>query len=137
VLNLIKILGFTGTQQGMTLYQRTAFRAFVKMYEPDEFHHGDCIGADADAHKIVRKVCPDCRIVIHPPKNPNKRAHCDYDAILPEKEYLDRNKDIVKVCSTLVATPYEREEQLRSGTWSTVRYARKVNREIALLLPGE
>ena len=51
------------------------------------------------------------------------------------KPYLDRNKDIVLETQTLVATPAETTEQLRSGTWSTVRYARKLKRPAVLILP--
>lgn len=135
LLNLVSILGFTGTQNGMRLEQRNALRRLLRQLQPNEFHHGDCIGADEQAHRIVRKVAPNCRIVIHPPSNPSKRAWCEGDVILPEKDYLVRNRDIVNVSTEMVATPYERIEQLRSGTWSTIRYARKNNRKLHLLLP--
>lgn len=139
MLDLIRILGFTGTQNGMRKLQRYEFRNFAFQYKPSEFHHGDCIGADAEAHEIVRLFLPECKIVIHPPLDPKKRAWCEGDVILPEKDYLDRNKDIVTVSTKLVATPNERIEQVRSGTWSTVRFARKTKREedIILILPKE
>jgi hypothetical protein len=53
----------------------------------------------------------------------------------PERPYLDRNKDIVRETASLIAAPAEPEEQLRSGTWSTVRFARKQGKPVFLILP--
>ena len=130
-------IGFTGTQVGMTKAQRIAFRRLMIELDPGEFHHGDCIGADSDAHRIVQKYLPDCRIVIHPPIYESKRAFCT-GAYRTEKakDYLVRNRDIVAASSHLVATPKECGEQLRSGTWSTVRYARKAGIAVTLILPN-
>lgn len=95
-------------------------------------HHGDCIGADANAHKLAFLTGWD--IVVHPPSNSYKRAFVHKSefwdpercVLLPEKEYLDRNHDIVAPpVIDLIATPLEYEEKLRSGTWATVRYAKK------------
>jgi hypothetical protein len=117
-------LGFTGTQHGMTDKQKTAFRDFITARSITEFHHGDCIGADKDAHDIVRAMTK-ARIVIHPPSNDAKRAFCKGDEILPAKPYIARNHDIVDASEHMIAAPQQAEEQLRSGTWATVRYARK------------
>lgn len=126
--------GFTGTQQGMTLPQKISLRHFL-MGGAGEFHHGDCVGADAEAHAIALDCgyCP----VLHPPTNYTKRAWCEVPLHLmrPERPYLDRNKDIVDETVALIATPAEADEQPRGGTWSTVRYARKKGRPIVLILP--
>ena len=142
MFDLIKAVGFTGTQQGMNNHQRRRFRRLILELNPTEFHHGDCIGADEQAQAIVRELVPQCRLVIHPPSDPSKRAFCKADEVLPAKPYLKRNLDIVRRCSIMVATPYEVEEQLRSGTWSTVRYARRAieqepSRTLHLILPKE
>jgi len=128
-----KIVGFTGTQQGMSDVQKAKFRKTIALIEPVEFHHGDCVGADADAHAIVREVLPHCVIIVHPPIIKLKRANCVGHAFRTPKEYIDRNHDIVDECDTLVATPFETTEQLRSGTWATVRYARKQNKEVIII----
>lgn len=125
-------LGFTGTQRGMTVSQVTSLR-YLLWNSGYVVHHGDCIGADAQAHDIAR-AC-GLRVIIHPPINEAKRAWCKGDVILPERDYLDRNHDIVDACVWLVAAPGEEEEKIRSGTWSTVRYARRKGRSIKIIPP--
>lgn len=109
--------------------------AFAELGE-FEFHHGDCVGADFIAHRAAVKA--GATIVIHPPLNNSKRAYAALReagvTILPAKEYLDRNKDIVDATTLLIATP-SGAEKLRSGTWSTVRYARKRGKVIVLIMP--
>jgi hypothetical protein len=120
----------------MTIDQLNTFFDLIGDIKPDEFHHGDCIGADKNAHDAVRThVGSVIRVIGHPPTNPSKRAFCECDRLLEEKEYLARNKDIVNASSALVVTPKEFEEQKRSGTWSTYRYAKKQGIPIYLLLP--
>src|SRR3974377_1689794 len=116
-------VGFTGTQQGMSRLQLTDFEGWVMGREIAEFHHGDCIGADADAVMIVRTIQPNAKIVCHPPTNESKRAFVESDVYLPPKEYLDRNRDIVDAVHQMVACPKGVHEEQRSGTWATIRYA--------------
>ncbi len=123
-------VGFSGTQKGMTKSQAEAFRGLlIELYDDyegiSEFHHGDCIGADAEAHEYVLTALGyyATTIVVHPPSNPKKRAFCKGGEMRPAKPYLTRNGDIVKDTQILIATPGEKTEQLRSGTWSTVRFA--------------
>jgi predicted Rossmann fold nucleotide-binding protein DprA/Smf involved in DNA uptake len=52
------------------------------------------------------------------------------------RSYLSRNRDIVRDTEMLVATPGEEAEHLRSGTWSTVRFARKLGRSVWVILPN-
>jgi len=53
---------------------------------------------------------------------------------MPEKTYLERNLDIVKNSSLLIACPINKnKEELRSGTWSTIRKARKHKLTIYIL----
>jgi hypothetical protein len=133
-------IGFTGTQKGMTLEQKTEFELILKQYCINncfdiQFHHGDCTGADSDAHTIVDKYLSSYRIWIHPPKDDKKRAWCSAGHVLPVKEYIDRNHDIVDSCDILIATPRIPYEELRSGTWATIRYARTKHKTITIIYP--
>ena len=128
------IVGFTGTQQGMTKVQRQAFRELLAELKVSVFHHGDCIGADIQAHNTVLKRT-SAKVVVHPPSNESKRAFAEGQTFTYKKApYLVRNRNIVNRCSHLIATPSGPEE-LRSGTWSTVRYAKRIGRPVTIVYP--
>lgn len=132
-------VGFTGTQRGMTQQQKEKFFEVIEALFPDEFHHGDCIGADEDAHYICCVF--HYSIIIHPPTVATKRAFCRHEGegsyvVLPPKDYMARNQDIVDAVEVLVATPKGYAEELRSGTWATVRRAVKANRIVFVIWPN-
>jgi len=127
------IVGFTGTQEDMTDAQKQAFRELLSKVEISEFHHGDCIGADATAHLIAQRL--GCRIHVHPPIISSKRAFCKGDYTHKEADYLDRNHRIVDCANWLIATPMETNEVLRSGTWATIRYARQRGVKVGIIWP--
>ncbi len=129
-------VGFTGTQSGMNARQALKLARFLAVLsEPspiDEFHHGDCIGADKQFHQFVQ----DCELTfIHPPENDKKRAWCFSHHILKPKPYLERNHDIVNATDVLIATPRTSYEELRSGTWATIRYAIKKEKKVIVIYP--
>ena len=130
-------VGFTGTRKGMTILQKKKLLAFLTKFGNviKEVHHGDCVGADAEFHEIVRQNFPTIKIVIHPPINPKFRAFCDGDEERKPKDYLARNRDIVDETDILIACPAQKKEILRSGTWATVRYARKKKKFILIIFP--
>lgn len=132
------IIGFTGTQHGMTQPQQAGVHgiliSYMAMFRGTLFCHGDCLGADAQAHHIAMNL--GWAVIIFPPKNESKRAFCEGAVKVHEPdEYLARNRAIVNSCDVLIATPGEREEQLRSGTWSTVRYAASHKRNSLIVYP--
>lgn len=130
-------IGFTGTQHGLTNGQHAALEAHMKRLRETHteacLHHGDCIGADAEAHEIATRLGFEREI--HPPTSSSKRVFCEGNRTHEPKAYLDRNHDIVDACSLLLATPSGPVEQRRSGTWATVRYARKKGKRIWLFFP--
>jgi len=126
-------VGFTGTQIGMTAAQKETFRGILRFLDPTSFHHGDCIGADAEAQGMAAEM--DCPTVGHPPDNASKRAFCDDTRSHPTKPYLERNRDIVDSVKVMIATPKGFEEELRSGTWATVRYAKRIGRYVHIIWP--
>lgn len=128
-------IGFTGTRQGMTKEQQATLRSLLNA-DTGEFHHGDCIGADAQAHDIA--VGMGYNIIIHPPFAVSHRAFKSDGSwkTRAPKDYLERNKDIVMETDYLIATPELEVETTRSGTWSTVRFARKHMRMITIIKPN-
>lgn len=127
-------IGFTGTQKGMNSRQLEELRRLLQQIEAHELHHGDCMGADAQAHAIATAL--GLRIVIHPPTNPIKRAFCKGDKILPEQDYMYRNQSIAEDTNMLIAAPKTDYYQFRSGTWATVRHAAKMGKHVMVLLPS-
>lgn len=127
------IWGFTGTDRGMTSHQLSAVGVHLQV--SGELHHGDCVGADAQTHAIARRL-GGLWIVGHPPDVDVKRAFCDFDVALPPRPYIDRNHDIVDACDFLLATPRGYVEELRSGTWATIRYARKIGTALRIIYPN-
>ena len=130
------ILGITGSRVGITLAQLTKLLEILKEYEVNEIHHGCCKGADEMA--VVTCYNNGIKIVAHPPTNPKVMSVKSVELsslVMPKAPYLNRNKDIVNASEMLVALPNTNEEELRSGTWSTVRYARKKARMITIIYP--
>lgn len=124
-------VGFTGTRHGMTPAQREALRALLR--PTDTLHHGDCVGADADAHEIARAM--GCRIAVHPGPVSALRAHCAGDVLHEPRPFLDRNVRIVLATEILIAAPRTAQEKMRSGTRFTVREARRRGREVIIIRP--
>lgn len=130
-------IGFTGTQAGMTEFQQAGLRAFLVEQQialVESVHHGDCIGSDAEFHALAQELM--LPVIVHPPTDSSKRAFClggaDYRQ---RKPYLERNQDIVRESDLIVAAPRTQHEELRSGTWATIRYARKIGRLVIVLWP--
>ena len=130
------IFGFTGTRKGMTRYQKEQLKELLLASKPTRVNHGDCIGADAEFHNIVKEYLPDCEIFIYPCNIREQRAFCQgAKFILNEAPPLTRNRNIVCASHELVACPKTNKEELRSGTWSTIRYAVKMAVGVHILNP--
>jgi len=130
-------VGFTGTRKGMTDKQKQQLKALVQSFHSGEFHYGDCVGADAEAATIFHEL--NWELCCHPPDNPSLRANLPgkfyHKSVAPPRPYLERNKDIVRLSEVLIAAPETSREELRSGTWATVRYARKKGIPVFILKP--
>lgn len=124
-------IGFTGTQIGMTAPQLSNVQCEIS--RANEWHHGDCLGADLES--ATAAIRQGVKTVAHPPENPVKRAWHVSTIILAVLPYLVRNHAIVDDSDELVAAPATMAEERRSGTWATIRYARKVGRPIAICWP--
>lgn len=129
-------VGITGTREGLTEAQKIRMNSLGEA-AITVLHHGDCIGVDAYSHSMARHS--HIRVEVHPPSDNRERAHSQLgpsDVEHPPKPYLARNHDIVDASDVLVAFPKGYSEELRSGTWATVRYARKQKVPVVIVWPS-
>jgi len=113
-------LGFTGTRKGMTRMQAETLGAILEN-RGGTLHHGGALGADTEAAMIAEDH--GVQIEVHLPTGHRS------------KDYFARNRVIVDACEELLAAPAGMEEELRSGTWATIRYARKARRMVTIIWP--
>jgi hypothetical protein len=135
----VKHVGITATRKGLTAAQEAALgRVLDEEWVAGGVvgHHGDCVGGDARADMLMRQR--RYLIHVHPPDEDRYRAFLQRGAVKVSKPkpYLGRNHDIVDDCEVLIALPRLSFEELRSGTWATVRYARRLKRRIILIYPN-
>ncbi len=123
-------MGFTAAQEA------TARSLLSGLTAGSEVHHGDCLGADHQAHLVVREGSPEATVVGHPPDKDALRAFCDVDIEEEPKPYLVRDLDIVKSSDRLLAFPHTTFEIRRSGTWATIRMARKHDVPVVIVWPN-
>lgn len=136
-------IGFTGTQDGMTTAQAERVLDLlhnVSSAMPIGFrgHHGLCVGSDIQFDGIARQVPGFFGMTIHPCDIPHKQGQVPLgrlDLVRPIRKPLDRNRAIVAESDIIIATPKEPQMQLRSGTWTTVRYALEARKPVAIVLP--
>ncbi len=134
-------IGFTGSRKGLTTDQQEALRQQLRELleehreEEIEGHHGDAIGADAQFHALCQEL--SVPVVIHPSRNQSERAFCPGAKVThPAREFRDQSEAIVNVCQVLIAAPDGFKERVRgSGTWMTVRAARRAEKTIVFCYP--
>jgi len=134
--NNINSISFTGTRQGMTEEQKASLKALLRAHKPTIFVHGDCVGADEEAHQVALE-CGIEKIHKRPADvDSTKRAFTKEGEVIAEaKDPLDRNRDIVNDSDLLIATPSKEFEELRSGTWATIRFAKRQNKHVTIIWP--
>jgi len=115
----------------MSAAQSEVFADLLFLLGPRHVHHGCCIGADEQAH-IISKSIPGLTCHLHRPVDELQMAVGLVGVEWPPAPYLKRNRSIVRSSALLIAAPSIHEE-LRSGTGSTVRYARRLGRPIVLV----
>lgn len=98
----------------------------------DWMNHGDCVGGDELLATYWAMIGGLLRA--HDPDMDTLRAFVHSDERMPPLPYLARNRAMVDRAQALVAAPAGPEEQ-RSGTWSTIRYARRLGRPVAIVMP--
>ena len=126
-------VGVTGTREGATEYQLNELRSVLTELKGTEFHHGDCVGVDAEAAAIAKEL--GYKIVCHPPESNYLRAYFPADEMREPAGYLKRDRAIVDNVDVLIVVPLQMEWQAKGGTWYTHDYAKKTNKPYSVIWP--
>jgi hypothetical protein len=142
-------VGVTGTRHGLTHRQYVELAGFASLLQEShldgvELHHGAQTGADTAADSMWARHGVGS-IIVYPgpdggaetipriPDDPRRTWRA------PEP-YLARNRAIVDAIDLLIALPAVANEAdpraRRSGTWATVRYARRSGITTVLIYPS-
>ena len=135
-------IGFTGTRKGMSEAQKDqcgmllmAFERSTSIDVAPELHHGGAYGADLEAHQLA--ALDGYVIHVHPcpgvVRDFGEETNIWHEVFPP----LKRNRIIVSECDILIAAPFTDREELRSGTWATIRYAREAGKPVVMLSRGK
>lgn len=154
---------FTGPREGTTPRQRLALRGFLATVDADVsiqcwhgrdhkvcydclivdapplshvLHHGCCVGSDAEMHVLA--VAQEWSVVGHLPTNRSlvmQQTTGFHQLIAEPGDYMARNHAVVNAGYALLAAPKTPHEQIRSGTWATIRFARRLHKHIVLFWP--
>jgi len=133
------VLGFTGTRT-INDDDKETIAKFLRTpsFEIDRFQTfvtGACIGVDAYVGELMSRWFPLARHVVVVPSD---RSRVDPGYLVwasqiinmpPESSYRDRNLNIVRLSNKLIGFPRYPEHDprsRRSGTWMTVRIARRL-----------
>lgn len=130
-----KQTGFTGTRRGMTKRQQQVL-ARMLYARAGGFHHGLCVGADAEAHELAYLAALD--IIGHPPIVTEHKAEISsttFKMMREPKTHFARNRDIVNETDELIAAPFVGTHPGHGGTWYTVDYAVKVKKPVTIIWP--
>lgn len=126
-------LGFTGTRNGMTEKQKNRFDELINELKPTLFLHGACLGADEQAAIICNSKNIELEAFPCTLKDwVSSQALKISNIVNPNAPPLERNRSIVDNSKFIVACP-ESGEVARSGTWSTIRYARNCSKRIYII----
>jgi hypothetical protein len=130
--------GFTGTRHGLSDAQRLRLGDGLRRLAPSELHHGCCLGADESAAVIASVHLAGCWVVAHPPENTSLLSEAALRVSDERRDplpYLERDAAIVDACDVLIACPRGMVEERSSGTWATVRMARRAGKRIVIVWP--
>lgn len=101
------------------------------------FEHGGCVGADFQAHNYVADHVLEMIITIHPgPQFTPDIWGAGNPVVMAVKPNLVRNHDIVDMSDIVIATPWDINGEPKSGTWATIRYTMKSNKDLIIIGPN-
>ena len=126
---------FSGTRQGLQSIQYQQLKARLLFLPISHAIHGDCVGADAEYHGLIRETCPGAEISTYLVKG-SFCAGMKADHSHLRTGHLSRNKEMVRLSNLLISCPPTQEAQDRGGTWFTTRFADKINVPLIIILPN-
>lgn len=132
-------IGFTGSRHGITGAQNGKLVALLIAYwmPGNRLHHGDCTGADEAAFSAGLMLGYDT--IAYPATNVAARWHAKTASTERVEGYeaMARNDLIVHNTWVLIGTPNSKPsaENVRSGTWATIRRAQKANHPVWIIDP--
>lgn len=140
------VVSFTGTRADMTKAQAGRCMAVLRHLTPAYVCHGGCRGADRTFHRLVALVFgTDVPRHIYPGDNAQLRWALEDGQLterelsvlaIPSDDYLKRDRLMVRLAAYVIATPKGTKEQMRgSGTWASIRYARKLGKPRCIIWP--
>jgi hypothetical protein len=142
-------IGITGTRHkpsnkqlhSLGLLMTTTLNTVVGIRE---IHHGCAVGIDETAHYIAKSIA-GVMVYGHPGigwngESPYRMAidTREFDGLYTIDTYGKRNLAIVRAAQLLIACPrYPESDALskRSGTWQTIRMARRATTPVILVIP--
>lgn len=132
-------IGVTATREGLTPIQLNNAKIAMSSHSSHSttLHHGACVGGDEQLALTAFNL--GYTIAAHPPINKKALSVRALDLstiVWEEDDYIARNRTIVDVTDVMLAFPRTRAEELRSGTWSTIRYAKTRNKALVIFWPG-
>lgn len=140
------VYGFTGTRYQPSDSQCQFIARHVCQDRVVAVRHGVCVGSDAVFHRLALLLNSQAHIYLHPPiktqwldtESLERSRGQEFATVLAAKPYHERNRDIVNNSEMLLATPRlpECDDNLYSGTWMTVNYARSIDRPVLICLPS-
>lgn len=131
-------LGFTGTRQiDLVSKERLSYLEDLLLAKDVDYDfratavHGCAEGADS----VFHQMCLNLNIPVYGrPCTGNRSKLGQFRFVYMPEAPLARNRKIVEDCDVLIALPIDKDvEELRSGTWATIRYARKLNKQVIII----
>ncbi len=133
-------IGVTATREGLTgpqfktIIEKLRYIAMTNDLDGVALHQGCCDGGDEQITIVAAAI--GIPITAYPPTDKKFFSKLAYElssTVMKEGPYLERNGRIVDACDILIGAPKQKYEELRSGTWSTIRYARSLNKIMTIV----
>jgi hypothetical protein len=127
-------VGITASRDGLSTQQCDVLDTLLKRLRESFgallFHHGCCVGGDEIGAQFAKKL--GYLVVGHPPDKDKLRSRVECDYLMSPLPYLKRDTRIVEWSDFMIGLP-KIPECDRSGTWFTIREARRLKRPLVVI----